>query len=229
MAVSNPTANYGWVLPVVGGSIGSWGGLLNVVIGEDGASGGVKGIDQVIADLQAEVDALETDVAALDTRVDAIEAAGAGAHYAQVTNGSDQSISQGSFQQVLWGTVSFDQGGLTGLNRLTIPAGGAGLYEVRAVLAVQSRAVSDDSFQWQVEIRKNGLEVVAAAFVPHLDDGFNADSGDVTLVASVLDVAADDDFFEVWVRCDEPGSSGAGAVRTGDGTYFEAVRLAPVS
>lgn len=43
MATQDPTTNYSWNLPTVGGSTGSWGGELNSIIGDD-----ATGIDAVV-------------------------------------------------------------------------------------------------------------------------------------------------------------------------------------
>ena len=43
MAISNPTANSGWVLPTVGGSTDAWGTILNTVLGDTGT-----GVDAVV-------------------------------------------------------------------------------------------------------------------------------------------------------------------------------------
>jgi len=43
MATQNPTSNYNWTLPTVGGSADAWGTILNAIIGDD-----VTGIDAVV-------------------------------------------------------------------------------------------------------------------------------------------------------------------------------------
>lgn len=45
MAVNDPTTNFGWELPDVGGDVGAWGGMLRSIFGEDA---GVLGIDAVL-------------------------------------------------------------------------------------------------------------------------------------------------------------------------------------
>ena len=49
MAIQNPTSNFGWTLPVVGASIGTWGTLLNTILGDDGA-GSLDSILKAIED-----------------------------------------------------------------------------------------------------------------------------------------------------------------------------------
>jgi hypothetical protein len=47
MAIQNPTTNYGWVLPTVGGSADAWGTILNSLLGDD-----ATGIDAVVKALE---------------------------------------------------------------------------------------------------------------------------------------------------------------------------------
>jgi len=49
MATQDPTANYGWDLPTVGGSSGSWGTMLNTIIGDD--STGIDAQLKAVADI----------------------------------------------------------------------------------------------------------------------------------------------------------------------------------
>lgn len=44
MAVQDPTTNYSWLLPDVGGDVGAWGAMLRTIIGDD-----VTGIDAVLS------------------------------------------------------------------------------------------------------------------------------------------------------------------------------------
>ena len=43
MSIQNPTVNYGWTLPTVGGSADAWGTILNTLLGDD-----ATGIDAII-------------------------------------------------------------------------------------------------------------------------------------------------------------------------------------
>lgn len=52
MAVQDPTTNFDWALPDVGGDTGAWGGLLRTIIGDD-----VVGIDKVLNDVKTTADA----------------------------------------------------------------------------------------------------------------------------------------------------------------------------
>src|SRR5690554_5883152 len=54
MATQNPTDNFGWELPQVGGDSGSWGTKLNVIIGDD-----VTGIDAVVKAISDKADEAE--------------------------------------------------------------------------------------------------------------------------------------------------------------------------
>lgn len=49
MPTQDPTTNYGWNLPNVGGDVGAWGGLLNSILGDDatGIDPIVKGVSNV--------------------------------------------------------------------------------------------------------------------------------------------------------------------------------------
>ncbi len=47
MAIQNPTVNYAWVLPTVGGSADAWGTMLNTIFGDDAV-----GLDAVIKALE---------------------------------------------------------------------------------------------------------------------------------------------------------------------------------
>lgn len=235
MAVVNPSANYGWVMPTVGGDIGVWGGILNTVFGEDGATGGVKGVDQVVFELQGEVDQLEIDLNDLETRVTALEASGLGANYARLSKrlaDGDQSIPARVLTKLTVPTTDFDTGNITPTaNRLTVPVGAAGLWEVRAVIQAKARSNADDSLNYRLEIHhtpSGGTAVkVAETEVPHLNDGFSAQSEDISLITSLDIVVGEGDFFEAWIYASDPDNSVAGIVRGGEGTYFEGVRLAP--
>lgn len=59
MAVSDPTSNYGWLLPDVNGDIGAWGGILNAIFGED--TGPPLGIDGVLKSIEDMFLALNAD------------------------------------------------------------------------------------------------------------------------------------------------------------------------
>lgn len=48
MAVSDPSTNYGWEIPDVGGDVGSWGGILRTLFSDDGAGVDPLGVDGVI-------------------------------------------------------------------------------------------------------------------------------------------------------------------------------------
>jgi hypothetical protein len=234
--IQNPgSANYGWILPVVGGSIGVWGGILNIVFAEDGATGDTKGVDQVVGELQGEVDTLETDLDALETRVTTLEAAGLGANYARISKrvgDGGQSVPARTLVKVTFPTTDFDTGNITPTaDTLTIPTGGAGLWQIRAVAQLRYHSNADDSLNYRLEVHHTPFGQtavkVAEAEVPHLNDGISSQSEDHTLIAGLDIVAGDGDLFEVFVWASDPDNSIAGFVRGGDGTYFEGVRVAP--
>lgn len=62
MAIQNPTTNYNWTLPTVGGSTGAWGTILNTIIGDD-----VTGIDKVIKAIDTRLTTAETTLASTPT------------------------------------------------------------------------------------------------------------------------------------------------------------------
>lgn len=232
MPVADPSTNYGWDLPTIGGDIGAWGGILNKIIGEDGATGGVKGIDQVIADLQLEVDNLEVEVTDLETRIEVLEASPLSAFFARTILSSNASIPKAAWTKLSWGSASFDQGSVASVDvtRMTVPSGGAGLWLVRvSVESDWTVGSGDDCRRWEVEIRKNGTTVVAHYESPYQNDGVHtSNSGDITHLCAAIDQAAESDYYEVFVyQTFFAGGSSTGTVKNADGTYFEAVRVAP--
>ena len=56
MAVNNPTTNFGWAMPVEGGSSGTWDTLLNALLGGDSGEA-ISGIDEVVNDIKTTADA----------------------------------------------------------------------------------------------------------------------------------------------------------------------------
>jgi len=52
MATQDPTVNYGWDLPTVGGSSGAWGTILNTIFGDD-----ATGIDAIVYAISQVADA----------------------------------------------------------------------------------------------------------------------------------------------------------------------------
>ncbi len=49
MAIQNPTTNYGWTLPTVGGSADAWGTILNTLLGDDAT--GIDAIVKAVSDV----------------------------------------------------------------------------------------------------------------------------------------------------------------------------------
>lgn len=226
MAVQNPTTNYGWALPAIGGDIGTWGGKLNRVFGDDGTESFALGIDGVIGGLQTEVNTLQTEVDALEDRIETVEESGITALYAKVQLSGNQSIPHNTATKVSWDTEVFDEGGVHASGTFTVPADGDGLWHVHAACTGESFASGDDSTAWLVQIRHNGT-AVAQGRSPHSNDGFSSSSGDVTVqCATILDLEVGDT-LEVYVTQADPGGGGAENLKSGVGTFFEAVRLAP--
>ena len=231
MAVSDPTANYGWLLPDVGGDIGAWGGILNSVFGEDGAGGAVKGIDQVIAELQLEVDALTVILDDLEDRVTTLEANPATALGARSELSSGQSVAKNSATKMAWGTAIFDEGSLTtpDITRMTVPTDGTGLWQIRgSIKAPRTVGSGDDGRSFLIQVRKNGTEILAEARIPYLNDSVDSsNSGDISLDVACLDVStADGDYYEILLtQSFAAGGTGSVTVEAGNGSFMEAMRI----
>ena len=236
MAVQDPTANYGWLLPDVGGDIGSWGGILNSVFGEDDATAPlVLGIDGVIALLQAQLDTLESEIDAIETRVTTLEDTPPTALGARSELSSSQSVPKNSATKMGWGTNIFDEGSLStpDITRMTVPADGTGLWQIRASIKGPKTAGSagggDDGRFMLIQIKKNGTEIIGEARIPYFNDGIDqSNSGDVSVDVAVLDVAtAAGDYYEAWLT--QGFASGGGTssltVEAGNGSYLEAMRI----
>ncbi len=231
MAVSDPTANYGWLLPDVGGDIGAWGGILNSVFGEDGAGGAVKGIDQVIAELQLEVDALTVILDDLEDRVTTLEANPATALGARSELSSGQSVAKNSATKMSWGTSVFDEGDLSvpDITRMTVPTDGTGLWQIRgSIKAPRTVGSGDDGRSFLIQVRKNGTEILAEARIPYLNDSVDSsNSGDISLDVACLDVStADGDYYEILLtQSFAAGGTGSVTVEAGNGSFMEAMRI----
>jgi hypothetical protein len=190
----------------------------------------IPGIDAVIAAMQDSVDTAETDITNLETRITVVEATPILAYYARVSRSTNVTIPYNTLTKITWDTTDLDEGSLhtPDSTRLTIPSGADGLFQIRAVMEVEPRTNGDDCAKWLVQIFKNGT-VLAEANTPHLNDGYNANSGTHTLTVGIIDTAVATDYYEVWVKQLEPGDSTTQLVYSGKGTYFEAVRLGPTS
>lgn len=227
MAVQDPTTNYKWALPDIGGNIGSWGTLLNLVFGNEGTIADVTdpmGIDGVIGQLQLDLDAAETQLDGFEDRLDTVEATGTTPLYFQVQRGSAQSIPYNTPTKVAWNTEVFDEGGVHASGTVTLATGQDGLWHFNANISGASEGGGDDSTGWLVEIRRNGV-AIASARVPALNDGSSA--GNITVSCSTIVSAVVGDTFEVFVTQFEIGSGPtARNLASGIGSYFEGVRLA---
>jgi len=230
MAVQDPTTNYKWALPDIGGNIGSWGTLLNLIFGNIGTTSDEEdpmGIDGVIGELQEQVNTLETEVDALDDRVTTVEdAGGSTALYFKARRGTGQAIPQGTATKVVWDVEEFDEGDIHASGTATVPADGGGLWMLHASITGDFHGGADDSNSWYVEIRVNGL-AVASGRTPSTTKGVSSASGDVTVQAQTLVDLEDGDEIEVWVIQIDPGGSGSESVTSGVGSFFEGVRIAP--
>lgn len=234
MATNNPTRNYDWVLPVPGGSIGSWGGMLNKVFGEDGEPLGVDGVLGEILDDISGTGGIEDQIASLDSRVDTLQQAGGavGVYAARVYLSGSQVFPKGNTQQIAFNAENFDHGDInTGGGLITVPVGGAGLWKLNAVVQVPYWVgTGDDGYFWRLQIRRNEFldgDVLAQAQMPYLNDGVSSGSGNVSLAAGCQVKAEEGDSFSVWLMQSffGDGNFSASAVGGTENTFFEAVRL----
>lgn len=229
MAVSDPSANFGWDVPEISGDVGAWGGILNSIWGEDGDGGATKGIDQVVHEIQVRVDAAEVAIGDIGDRVTVLEAGDSTPLIAQISRATGQSIGKGSNAKIIYNVVDFDSGGLTTPQQccLTVPADGAGLWQFRAVIqAPASVGSGDDGRFWRVQIVR-GSEVIAESRVPYMNDGVHtSNSGDISVEAAAIVVAGDLEVYEVFVQQGySAGGAGSALVEASVGTYFEGLRL----
>lgn len=236
MSVNNPTQWYSWVLPVTGGSIGSWGTILNTMFSEDTGDTTTTpslGIDETVWNLQGELDTLTTAIDTLQDRIVAEEASPATSIGARTERSSSQSIpkevaSPGT--KVAFNSMIFDAGDLTlgDVTRLTVPVGGSGYWQLRASIKVpRSVGSGDDGRFWVLRIVKNGTEILADRREPYLDDDVDSsNSGDFTLGLSVTNLTAEADYFEAFVdQGFSAGGTDAATLAAGNGTFLEAVRV----
>lgn len=232
----NRSVNYQWQMPAVGGDIGSWGGILNTVFGEDGATGATKGIDQVIWEIQGALDLIEAAIALLDAAVEVLEEEVAPSFYARSVLGSVANVPHNSFFTLVFDTSDFDEGGVKDGGDMTVPTGGAGAWQIRAVIAAPAWGGSggdgDNARSWQLTILRNSA-VIAEARSIYANDGYDSNSGDVSVMATVIAEVTDAQIaagvtFSVRVRQYCPDSTiTVGIQAVNYQTYFEATRVAP--
>lgn len=229
----NRSVNYLWQMPAVGGDIGSWGGILNTVFGEDGVTGATKGIDQVIWEIQQALDLIETAISLLDAAVTVLETEVAPSFYARSVLGSVANVPHNTNYALAFDTEDFDEGGVISGNAMVVPTGGAGAWQIRAVIAASAwSGQSDDARSWQVQILRNNA-VIAEARSIYANDGYDSNSGDVSVMATVIAEVTDAQIaagvsFTVQVRQYCPDSPITDDIQAADyQTYFEATRIAP--
>jgi hypothetical protein len=253
MAVSDPTNTYKWLLPDVGGDIGSWGGLLNTIFSnelgdielEDHIGTGSMiapetpavpppGIDQVVHLLAVELDASEADLLLIADRVTTLEGAPPVLLTARTSQAAGQSVSGTNNVPLRWDTPIFDQGGLLTPNdsQITIPTDGLGLWQFRASIKVQlygAGSGSDDGRFLELSIVKPGSAqgVMGFSRLALLENGVHSStSGDISLEVSAIDVAADMDTYEVWLRQGIESQRSKGVrLSPGTGLFFEGIRI----
>ncbi len=232
--VTDPTLWYLWELPNVGGDIGGWGGILNTMWAEDTAVSPtpVLGVDAVVGLVEADIDTLRTAVTTLLARVTTLEANAVVSMGARIEKSGTQAITIATSTKVTFGTVVFDEGSSTAtVDRITVPASGAGAWQIRASVTGERFANGNDSRYWELIIKKTSGSTVtnlARSRVPYLNDGGDSTNTDRSTVAiTVLDAAAvQGDYYEVWIEHgDDNNDSGSSTIAVGTGTFLEGVRV----
>jgi hypothetical protein len=230
--VSDPTAWYGWLIPDVGGNIGTWDTILNQMWGQDTADAPYPiGVDEVIGLIEADIDTLRSDITTLLGRITTLEANTIASMGARLEKSGSQVVTIGSSQKVEYGTVLFDEGSTTTTaHRITVPASGAGAWQIRASVTGERFAGgggNDDSKYWEIVIQKNG-DTIARKRITFLNDGGDSNrTSTYTVAIAILDGdAIEGDYYEAWIeQGDDDNDSGSSTVAAGKGTFLEAVRV----
>lgn len=228
----DPSKWYDWEIPDVGGNIGSWDTILNKVFGEDNADGDddpSAGVDEVLFLLEGNLDTLKTDIDALLTRITTLELTTPISMGARVEMSGTQAIPEDVSTQLTFGTVDMDQGSCTtDTKAITVPASGAGAWQIRASVTGERHADSDDGWMWELLIKKNGT-TIARKRVPWVNDGVASASSTITVGLSIIDPSAvETDVYTAWVEhSDEDGSPGSETIAVGTGTFLQGVRMTP--
>lgn len=117
MAINDPTTNFGWNLPNVGGDTDAWGDILNELIGGDGVGGNDEGIDKVLGDVKTTADAALPKAGGVMTgRVDMHSAAWDLVDLGSISSPTDLDLALGNF---FYATVT---GGSFGFTFSNVPA-----------------------------------------------------------------------------------------------------------
>lgn len=245
MAATDPTVNYGWNIPDVGGDIGSWGGILNTVFGEELSAADLlvhavtpltppPGIDQIVGLIQTALDLAEEDLLILQDSVTVLESEVTPAFYAKITPTIGQTLQNNSWTQLVLPTPLFNEGDVISGSTLVPPAGSEGAWLVRAHITADPWNDSDNFRRWELQIRRNGT-AIADAITPHQNDGGSSSSGDISLTATALELVTTAEIlagvvFTVWARHWQPNSENPAAASfssTASKMFFEAARVAP--
>jgi hypothetical protein len=249
MAVTDPTVNYKWAIPDVGGDIGSWGGLLNTIFGNElddleleahigtgtmlapeNQASPPPGIDQVVFKLPEELDASEAEVVAIAARVTTLEGTPPVLLTARLKQSTGQNVPSQSTVPMTFDTTDHDQGDLTTANasQIQIPSNGAGLWQFRAAVKAPFHgggSGKDDGRGYELSIVKNGTPIAFSRSSESQTGSDATHSGDISLECSTTEVAAGGDVFEVFIW---QGIAGRSVRLTADsGTFFEGIRITP--
>lgn len=206
MAVTDPTTNFSWDLPDVGGDDGVWDD--NVT---DGLNTLLNEIDTDVQTVEDEATTLASDVDDLESRIFALESGSTPPVYVSVASGPTAKFDQLilPFVAVVDPLGMHDE--VAEPTRLTVPDGSdgplsgggqfdlGGLYRVRASVECLYHQGGDDGHSWLVELLKNGTDVIAVGRWPELNDGVSTSGENLNVQAETLDIGVPGDYYEVRV------------------------------
>lgn len=207
MTVQDPTTNYGWDLPLDGGSTDTWGTELNEAIGE-ALGAAIESVDTVIDALATAIALAITNKEELDERVERLESVAPRPAYGRVHLVSTVQLAKASAEDIVWDTEDFDLGGVVDLatqpTRLTIPSNRDGLFTIRGQVTLPYTSGSgDDGASFLLRIMKNGATEIAVARKHYMNDDVHEDrSGDITISIEALDDAVETDYYELEITYD---------------------------
>jgi hypothetical protein len=208
--------------------LGSYDSLKAAAADTTEGSGVPPGIDQTVWLLSKSLDLAEWLVLDIANRVTTLEAADPDLMAGRLSQSSPQTIPRSSGgTPMVWGTSDLNLGGVANdTNQLTVPVGGAGLWQLYASISMKHQAKQDDGRFIRVIIAR-GNQILSDCRHPYTTNGAHATlSGNVTVEASVIDtvlVAEEGETFQVWVEHGDVGTSSP--VVDTVGSFFFATRI----
>lgn len=216
MAVNDPTTEYSWALPDVGGDTDVW---------DDDATDGLNtllnDIDTDTQTVEDDADALTSSVTDIEERIVALESKQFLPVYVVASAATLPSVPAVTATKIPTWSVSVDPQEMFSsgnASRLTIPTdytgplsfGGrytlGGLYNLRARAQLPLYAGGDNGRSWTVEIKKNGTTTVVKKRWPNLNDGNDSNTGSITLEVETMDKAGPGDYYEVFLTTNTAGT-----------------------